>query len=273
MKTLLILFSGLIGLSSCAHIPDPNFRIQAAAQLAHVSGWEPEYTSNSPIVKFKPRIIKTAKILTVYIEGDGYAWVSGDLPSFDPTPVEPLALKLALLDPGPAAYIGRPCQYLKVKHKFCEQRYWTSHRFSLEVIQLMDHEVNQLKKEFGSDKLILVGYSGGGAVAALIASRRNDIVQVITVAGNLDTEFWTKQLHLSPLWGSLNPADSWQLLQSTPQVHLIGSEDNVIDLSVVESYRARFPATAPIDVRVIEGNSHRCCWTERWAIIIKTIKH
>lgn len=40
--------------------------------------------------------------LFVYIEGDGLAYLDARTPSTDPTPADPLALRLAAADPGPA---------------------------------------------------------------------------------------------------------------------------------------------------------------------------
>ncbi|MCC6656833.1 MAG: alpha/beta hydrolase, partial [Rhodocyclaceae bacterium] len=50
--------------------------------------------------------------LTIYIEGDGAPWPSPYHPPSDPTPRDPLALRLADRDTAPQlAYLGRPCQY------------------------------------------------------------------------------------------------------------------------------------------------------------------
>ena len=51
--------------------------------------------------------------LFVYVEGDGLACLDARTPSSDPTPADPVALRLAAADPGAAVlYIGRPCQFL-----------------------------------------------------------------------------------------------------------------------------------------------------------------
>ena len=48
----------------------------------------------------------------VYIEGDGYAWATTTDPSDDPTPINPLALRLAAVDDAPnVLYLARPCQF------------------------------------------------------------------------------------------------------------------------------------------------------------------
>ncbi len=52
--------------------------------------------------------------MVVYIEGDGRAYVNRRTPSNDPTPGNPMALRLALADPSlRVLYLGRPCQYTR----------------------------------------------------------------------------------------------------------------------------------------------------------------
>ena len=51
-----------------------------------------------------------SKQLAVYIEEDGYAWINEYTISPDPTPYEPLVLKLAVRHPaGAALYLACPC--------------------------------------------------------------------------------------------------------------------------------------------------------------------
>jgi hypothetical protein len=241
---------------------------EAAAHVAGKSGWQRINLDAGPfeLVSFAPQGLQRATVLTVYIEGDGLAWINGSTPSLDPTPLNPLALRLALRDPsGAAVYLARPCQFVTgVQRRGCQRKYWTSHRFAPEVIEASSSAIEQLKQRFAAERLVLVGYSGGGAVAALIAAQRRDVMRLVTVAGNLDHRTWTADLHLSPLDGSLNPADAWQRLQSVPQMHFVGGQDRVLGESVVESYRARFaPGLAPA-VRVLPTFDHHCCWVERW---------
>ena len=84
-------------------------------------------------------------------------------------------------------------------------------------------------------QLRLVGYSGGGTLAALLAARRADVCQLITVASNLDIERWASHHKVSPLWGSENPASYGAALQHLPQYHLIGGDDQVVPATIVLS--------------------------------------
>ncbi len=76
------------------------------------------------------------------------------------------------------------------------------------------------------DHLTLVSYSGGGAVATLVAARRNDVHNLVTVAGVLDHELWTRNHHLSPSTGSLNLADVWPGLTNIAQSQDVGLADD-----------------------------------------------
>ena len=206
-------------------------------------------------------------VLTVYIEGDGLAWRTSSRPSDDPTPRSPVGLELALRHPaGAVAYLARPCQNVLAADKTrCAETYWTDRRYAPEVVAASDHAISLLKDRFKAQKLMLVGYSGGGAVAALVAARRSDVVRLVTVAANMDTAAWTALHRISPLLGSLNPADAWPALQTVPQWHWVGERDTNVTAAVVQAYASRFPAAARPHVQVHAGFDHACCWTQEWA--------
>lgn len=188
--------------------------------LAQNENWQKVVLQGSPfdLVAYLPGQIRPADQLTIYIEGDGLAWRSRTRPSDNPTPIDPLAFKLAIKHPkGNATYLARPCQFSDHQEKSCTQKYWTDARFSEEVINPTNHAIDQLKKRFQAKELILVGYSGGGAIAALITAKRDDVKHLITIAGNLDHRSWTDKHHLSPLTGSLNPAERINALKEVKQ--------------------------------------------------------
>lgn len=231
-------------------------------RLADAHGWQASVLAGGSfeLAAWLPRDIVPADELTIYIEGDGLAWLTPDTPSADPTPRAPLALQLALTQPdGNAAYLARPCQY--VGSARCEQRYWTNARFAPDVIAASDQAVDALKAHFAARRLILVGYSGGGTVAALLAARRHDVVRLVTVAGNLDVYAWTSLHKITPLAESLDPADFRTELARIPQRHLVGSDDRVVPPPLVTTFAAGMPDARVI---VIPGYDHHCCWAEHW---------
>lgn len=204
-----------------------------------------------------------AKVVTVYIEGDGFAWANRNRPSSDPTPVNPLALRLAARDGSAAvAYLARPCQY--VSSSACQTRHWTSARFSEEIIAGMNEVVSLVKARAGARSIHLVGYSGGAAVAALIAARRNDVASLRTVAGYLDHVGLNKATGVSPLSGSLDPMQVARSLAAIPQVHYAGADDTLIPSWVAKGFVAAQGKDACARVEIISSVGHQDGWTKAW---------
>ena len=258
---LALLLSGCAGLS-------PQLRLQSAENMAAAVGWQEIRlpTTDFVLAGFIPKDVRDNDLLTIYIEGDGLAWISRWQISPDPTPIHPTGLQLALHHPhGAAAYLARPCQFVSADdRRNCAQIWWTDRRFAEEVVAATDQAVEQLKQRFHANNIELVGYSGGGAIAALVAARRKDVVRLLTVAGNLDHQAWTQHHHATPLTGSLNPADAWQALVAVPQVHFIGGSDTIVSRDIAQSFVAHFPSNNRPQLREIKGFDHLCCWVKKW---------
>ena len=267
VSKLLILLSCLY-LSGCVII-SPEARTTQAASLAKRAGWH-EYTIHTTLFTLKTyrsAAPKKTNVLTIYIEGDGLAWLSEDMPSANPTPIVPTGLRMAIHHHknNPIAYLARPCQFvLKEEWGGCRQAYWTHLRFSPEVVNAMNQAVEQLKNAYHAKHIVLIGYSGGGTIAALITARRTDVIQLITVAAILDTDFWVRQQSLTPLTGSLNPADAWKNLITVAQTHWIGGKDTVAPKEIAFAFAKRFPATKKPKLIVIPAFDHACCWATDW---------
>ena len=138
----------LLSLAGCA-APRHSVsqRVDQAQLLAAASSWEavPLSVQGFDFMAYFPQPPRLGKELTVYIEGDGLAWLTPVRPSKNPTPLNPVGLKLALAHPeGKVAYLGRPCQYVAANALGCETRYWTEERFSPEVVTAMSKAVDQL---------------------------------------------------------------------------------------------------------------------------------
>ena len=259
-------------LSSCSTTPTPSQRLFNAQESASPHNWKPTTLKSEPfnLIAFVPKTIVKNSVLTVYIEGDGLAWISSHKPSIDPTPINPVGLKLALSHHnGNAAYLARPCQYISDTQ--CETKYWTSHRFSSEVLDASNEAVDKLKHLYSAQQLVLVGYSGGGAVATILTTQRDDVVKLITVAGNLDHKAWTDLHHISPLTGSLNPADYREQLAQVEQVHFVGEDDTVIPPFLANDFVANLPISSHAKVIVVRGQSHGCCWARTWVSLLENI--
>jgi len=254
-------------LTGCSNIPTALERREKAAALAAPHGWKQETlrAGKFDLSIYLPESITANSDLTIYIEGDGLAWISHRHPSADPSPIDPMALRLALAQPaGNAAYLARPCQLLQAGDASCSNRYWTGDRFAPEVIDASNIAVSQLKARFGAKELKLVGYSGGAAVAALVAARRHDVSHVVSVAGNLDTSGWTRLHRLTPLHGSMNPGTYAHDLRSIPQLHFSGAKDQNIPPTLTEGFADLFPSANRPSVHIEPGFDHECCWVEAW---------
>jgi pimeloyl-ACP methyl ester carboxylesterase len=212
--------------------------------------------------------------LTVYIEGDGRAFLTRQRVSPDPTPRRPVGLRLALDDPAPnVLYLARPCQYANLASKPpCNPRYWTSARLSPEVITALSAAIDKTKNMLKSQSIELVGYSGGGGAAALLAARRTDVGRLITIAANLDTDLWTRMLGVSPMNLSVNPTSAAHSIRHIPQMHLAGSDDAVVSPAIGRSFLKSANLPANRHFRIIDGFSHTCCWQRGWRDRISRIR-
>lgn len=128
----------------------------------------------------------------------------------------------------------------------------------------MSDGIDQLKSAFGAEHLTLVGYSGGGAIAALLAARRNDVKQLITVAGNLDHRAWTSYHRVAPLTGSLNASDVRAQLSTIPQKHFFGLLDRVIPPRLAFDLPIELRGSDNSYLQFIQEHDHQCCWAKIW---------
>lgn len=242
-------------LPACAGIPSHS-------ELARTSGMEPFILSGRHFDVLTYQRGEGA-VLHVYIEGDGKAWRNRRQPSSDPTPDNPIGLRMAVADHHAVLYLARPCQYVEGENRRnCDVPLWTSARFAEPVIDDMNAVLDQAKTRARASSVRLIGYSGGGAIAMLLANRRDDVELVVTVAGNMDHAYWTTLHGVSPLRDSLNPADKALSLQSIPQLHIVSRDDDVMPPSVVFSYVGKMADSSKVRVIVIDGMEHTGDWHE-----------
>jgi hypothetical protein len=261
MAVYLLLVSLVIGLIGCA---TPAARIDA---LAREHGAEREVLRGAQfdVVVYTRGLTATAPALTIYFEGDGLPFARKDLVSPDPTPRRPLALELMLADPGAAAYVARPCYQAAGPSAQCSPRLWTSARYSESVVAAMRAVVEQLIERVPETDVTLVGYSGGGVLAMFVAEREARVSTVVTVAANLDVAAWATQHGYSQLVGSLDPATVPRWRPTLRQIHYSGGADTNVPARIARAFVARVPGA---ELHEIAGFDHRCCWVERWPLIV-----
>lgn len=263
---LLFLIIALLA-AGCASVGD---RYEAADRIAAENGFARTFvkTDNFTLTTYK-RFTRPLDDLNVYIEGDGSAWLSRTRLSDDPTPRRPLVLELAAMDPAPnVAYLARPGQYAAGAGPGCHPDYWSDRRFSQEVVAAVNQAIDHLRRQARSYRVNLICYSGGAAIAVLVAARRNDIATLRTVAGNLDTGAVNRHHGVSPLGGSLNPIDAAEKVKNLPQHHFAGSKDTVVPPFVVESFLKRAGDQDGRRFTIVDGVSHTRGWSERWKSLL-----
>jgi hypothetical protein len=202
----------------------------------------------------------------IYIEGDGLAWISTYEVSPNPTPRDPFALRLAARDSSEnLIYMARPCQFTGlIAGGPCPETYWTSGRTAPEVIAAYQQALDTLKAQNGITAYELVGYSGGGAVVALIAAGRQDVTSLRTVAGNIDYDTFSNLHGTSPLSASLDPARIAAKIATIPQLHFIGGSDTVVPPDIFYSWKKDSGESACLQSMIVPGNTHDKGWVEKW---------
>ncbi len=220
----------------------------------------------SHVAYFKDGRGAANKALHVYLEGDGTPWIRRRVPASDPTPHNPLMLELMSLDAAPSVYLGRPC-YHGVRSIACTPDMWTDKRYSEVVVASMSAALVGVSA--GYQSLVLLGHSGGGTLAMLLAERQPKVRSVVTVAANLDTDNWASLHKQQGLGGSLNPATRPPLRPSIRQMHYAGAEDDNVPPQLVRDAVAQQPGAT---FKVFPKQDHSCCWREVWPEVLGSLK-
>jgi dienelactone hydrolase len=251
----------LMMVAGCSAIQSPAERAAAIAAEARLV--EVRLPASDLKAFLRQPTAANARRLTIYLESDGAPWLAPDRPPADPTPIKPLVMRMAAADPSsPVAYLGRPCQYLDaVELAKCDPALWTRGRFSEAAVAATDRAVSALKERSGAQRIALVGYSGGGALGALVSARRTDVECLVSMASPLDTAAWTRAIGVSPLRESLNPADVAPSLATMRQTHFTGAADRVVPSATISRFIAPQRAAKVINR---EGFDHECCWADEW---------
>lgn len=206
------------------------------------------------------KVTNPAAPYKIYIEGDGYAFNVRGKASQDPTPRGTLVRELAFGDNSPnVIYLARPCQY--VKSLICSKRHWTTARFAPEIINA---EYEAIKQIAGNNPVILVGFSGGAQIAGLVTAAKPglNVKKIITIAGNLDHLAWTQYHNLPQLNESMNLESYRKQFAKIPQIHYVGSNDEVMPPILVREFIKDDDLIIEVD-----GASHNEGWESIYNLI------
>ena len=166
----------------------------------------------------------------------------------------------------PAAYLGRPCYFGTATSGACDARFWTFARYGPEVIDSMCAAANRLRRESGAESVQLVGFSGGGALVLGMRQCTERLASIVTIAGNLDPDAWTRYHGYTPLELAdimFNAAESGA---EVPETHWQCRDDRNIPPEITDAYFAARPAAT----RHIVGQcTHASGWSAHWAAIAR----
>jgi len=205
------------------------------------------------------------RFLHVYIGGDGRPYANGKY-TLNPTPSNPLLLGLMEQDKQPAIYLGRPCYFNPVDDQ-CNPSWWTTRRYNKQVVDSLIAALAHYSSRY--QHIVLIGYSGGGALAMLMAERLKTTRLLVTIAGNLDTFEWTTSHGYTPLIESLNPAEQDPLPPTIIQLHYAGEDDKNIKADWIKDVSDK---QKQAEYHLIQEADHTCCWSSLWPEILTKIE-
>ena len=257
----------MLVLTGCMAGDNISNRLLELDELAQVKAFQRKtvHTPSFSILAYV-RLPENAKEVVIYIEGDGSAWLTRTRASRDPTPRNPIGFKLAQIDPAQAViYLARPCQFVDTfNNKNCTQEMWTNKRYGPEIVDALGDAISILIQKTQIKKVHLVGYSGGGTIALLLAAKSKKIVSVKTIAGNIDPSQWVRLHGLSALTGSLDPMTFVEELQYIPQIHFSGKDDDVMPPSLMTNYKEEVSRHGCFRQIIISEVGHTAGWVDVW---------
>lgn len=268
LSKLATLFLSLF-LASCSSTISTKARVENADNFAATNKFEKKLVRCGDfVIATYQRIANKRNPYVFYIEGDGSITAGRYAISDNPTPANIMLFKLAALDTrANIVYIARPCQYapIELNPKCNDQLYWTDKRMAEEVIDSINIAINMISN---GKPVSLVGFSGGGGVAILIAARNTNIKDIITIAGNLDINDFSNHHKIYALKESLNPADYTSKINNIPQLHLSGSNDQIVPSYITQKYIKTNPSNC-IQQRIFPNITHTKGWDNIWQDVLK----
>lgn len=252
-----IAFCAIFFLASCA---------PSAKLIAEQRGFIPQRVKGGQFaLQTYQKITDPNLPYVIYIEGDGLAF-RRKRPSVNPTPIRATMLLLATMDSRPnVVYLARPCQYLLHENgSACNYHYWTDKRMSEDSVAAINEAINNISHGKSVD---LIGFSGGGGLAVLIAARNSHVKSIVTIAGNLDHKSFNEYHKVTQMPASLNPIDYAQKVSTIPQLHLSGGNDKVVPPFIADGF-VKAAHSSCVHKEVVASAGHHEGWEQVWPALL-----
>lgn len=189
--------------------------------------------------------IKPKQTLRFYIESNG-----------TPNPKKPIALSLASEDDfNNIIVLTRPCQY--IDNPICKnQNIWETERYHPEILKEMQELTSFFIKKYQAKNIEFVAYEDAAPIAFNIAQRLGGTKKIITVAGVLDIDSYAKQNNLPKFKNAHGVQNNQHFMSTIPQIHYIGSKDEVVTRSMTEKAISKFNKPQNVTVKIVHGFDH-----------------
>lgn len=260
-------------LGGCIATSLPTLRTETAQRIAAPAWMIKRDIPAAPyLLRAYERIHDRGGVANLYIEGDGINGKHSIAENADFTPVNPVGLHLASKDNAKnLIYLARPCQFngrLELPHT-CDNKEWQENRFSKDVIESYNNALNEISARYGIRAYNLIGYSGGAAIATMLAGERKDILSVRTVAGILDNSAYATVADEFPISKTRTAAEHASDVSKTPQYHFIGGQDTIVTPSVLSTYLSDMPPTNCVQTMLVQEAEHEAGWVDKWPELLK----
>lgn len=266
----------LLGLTACSGAY--GNRVETAEGIANSSSMAGSLLRTEPFHLYSYQAIspenKSGKAFTsakqyrarIFIEGDGLTWLTKSQISPDPTPIDPMGLKMASRDCSVnRIYLARPCHYVGIeKQPLCTPLFWVSELYNDDVVRSYMQALDNLKERYKFEEFELVGYSGGAVIATRLAAMRDDVILLFTVAGNLDTEGFVEHHGVTPYDQHVNPTTIARQI-NIPQIHFTGANDDVIPGFLSKNFVRNLRDKDKARIIEVEGMEHNGNWPSVWS--------
>lgn len=202
--------------------------------------------------------------LHIYIEGDGSPWIHDTRVAIDPTPLNPVMLRIMTGATHPAVYLGRPCYFGTSTQSPCDPRYWTFERYGRRVVRSMCAAANGIVQRTGASSVVLVAHSGGAAIALAMKRCTDRLHGIVTIAGNLDPAAWARHHGYSPLADLPELTAARVRNAGIEEKHLQCRNDAVVPVETTARYFAAHPGAMRT---ILDDCTHSEGWEDPLAAI------